>query len=161
MCTITNLSPPGVAGSVYTLLQLAKAPDSISSNKYSFLHQTIIPMRLKKTIRLMPYERRNIERAIMYIDQNYRDRLSADQLSVECNISKQKLQAGFQEMTGMTVHSYILKVRVEKAKQMLADTDKPVKSIAAAMGFKRPSHFIFTFKEFTSQTPCEYRVSCA
>ena len=118
-------------------------------------------MRLNKSIRLMPYERRNIEKAIRYIDINYRDRLSADNLSIECNLSKQKLQAGFQAMTGMTVHSYILKVRVEKAKQMLEETDQPVKSIAAAMGFKRPSHFIFTFKEFTSLTPSEYRVRCA
>jgi AraC-like DNA-binding protein len=118
-------------------------------------------MRLNRSVRLMPYERRNIEKAIAYIDKNYRDRLSADHLAIECNISKQKLQAGFQEMTGMTVHSYILKVRVEKAKQMLADTDKPVKSIAAAMGFKRPSHFIFTFKEHTSLTPCEFRLLSA
>jgi two-component system response regulator YesN len=118
-------------------------------------------MRLNKSIRLMPYERRNIEKAMVYIDQNYRNRLSADQLAIECNLSKQKLQAGFQEVTGMTVHSYILKVRVEKAKQMLADTDQPVKSIAAAMGFKRPSHFIFTFKVFTSLTPCEYRLQSA
>lgn len=109
----------------------------------------------------MPYERRNIEKAMVYIEQNYRNRLSADQLSIECNLSKQKLQAGLQALTAMTVHSYILKVRVEKAKQMLVDTDKPVKSISAATGFKRPSHFIFTFKEFTSLTPCEYRLQSA
>ena len=118
-------------------------------------------MRLNKSIRLMPYERRNIERAIQYIDRNYRERMSADQLSIEVNLSKQKLQAGFQEMTGLTVHNYILKVRVEKAKQMLADTDQPVKAISSAMGFKRPSHFIFTFKEHTSLTPCEFRYRCA
>ena len=118
-------------------------------------------MRLNRSIRLMPYERRSIEKAMIYIDQKYREHLSADNLSVECNISKQKLQAGFQEKTGMTVHSYLLKVRIEKAKRMLADTNQPVKSIAAAMGFKRPSHFIFTFKEYTSLTPCEYRLQSA
>ena len=106
----------------------------------------------------MPYEKRNIEKAFEYIDKNFRERLSADQLSIEFNISKTKLQAGFQLLTGQTVHNYILKVRVEKAKLMLADTDKPVKSIASAMGFKRPSHFICIFKEFTSLTPCEFRL---
>jgi two-component system response regulator YesN len=118
-------------------------------------------MRFNKSIRLMPYERRSIEQAIACIEQNYRQRLSADQLSFEFGISKQKLQAGFQELTGLSVHSYILKIRVEKAKQMLADTNQPVKSIASAMGFKRPSHFIFIFKEYTALTPCEYRLRCA
>jgi transcriptional regulator GlxA family with amidase domain len=117
-------------------------------------------MLFNKPFRLMPYEKRRIEQAMDYINLNYRNRLSADQLSIEVNLSKQKLQAGFQELTGHTVHSYILKVRVEKAKQLLEDTDHPVKFIAAAMGFKRPSHFIFTFKEFTKLTPIEFRLRC-
>src|SRR5579872_7313121 len=107
-------------------------------------------MRLNKSIRLTPCDQRIIEKAMEFIDRNYRERLSADQLSIEFYISKQKLQAGFQQMTGLTLHSYILKVRIEKAKQLLADTNQPIKFIASAMGFKRPSHFIFTFKGFTT-----------
>ncbi|HEY4061156.1 MAG TPA: AraC family transcriptional regulator [Puia sp.] len=115
-------------------------------------------MCLNNIFRLTPVDLQIIGKAIVYIDRYYRERLSADQLSIEFNISKPKLQAGFQEMTGLTLHNYILKVRVEKAKQLLKETNDPVKSIASAMGFKRPSHFIFTFKEFTSQTPSEYRL---
>jgi two-component system response regulator YesN len=115
-------------------------------------------MLLNNPFRLSPCDLCTIEGTIAYIDRHYRERLSADQLSVEFNISKSKLQAGFQEMTGLTLHNYILKVRVDKAKRLLKDTNDPVKSIASAMGFKRPSHFIYTFKEFTSQTPSEYRL---
>ena len=115
-------------------------------------------MRLDNPFRLTPCDLRTIENAMVYIDRHYRERLSADQLSIEFDISKIKLQAGFQEMTGLTLHNYILKVRVDKAKQLLKDTNDPVKSIASAIGFRRPSHFIFTFKEFTSQTPSEYRL---
>lgn len=115
-------------------------------------------MLFNKPFRLMPYEKRKIEQAIEYIQKNYRDRLSADHLAIEVNLSKQKLQGGFQFLTGLTVHSYILKVRVEKAKRLLEDTEHPVKYIAAAMGFKRPSHFIFTFKGFTNLTPIEFRL---
>jgi two-component system, response regulator YesN len=115
-------------------------------------------MLFNKTFRLMPYEKRRIEEALEYICFHYKERLSADQLAIEFNLSKPKLQAGFQQLTGLTVHNYILKVRVDKAKQMLEDTDQPVKSISSAMGFKRPSHFICIFKEYTSLTPCEYRL---
>jgi len=115
-------------------------------------------MQLRKVFCLSPFDRRTIAKAIDYIDQHYRERLSADSLSEEFCISKQKLQAGFQEMTGLTLHSYILKIRIEKAKQLLEDTNHPVKYIASVMGFKRPSHFIFTFKEFTKLTPIEFRM---
>jgi len=118
-------------------------------------------MHLHKPYRLSPHEKRCIVRAIEYIDSHYRDRISADVLAMEVGLSKQKLQAGMQQNTGMTLHNYLLKVRIEKAKQLLEDTNDPVKSIAAAMGFKRPSHFIFTFKEFTSLTPVEYRLKIA
>jgi transcriptional regulator GlxA family with amidase domain len=114
-------------------------------------------MRLQKPIRLSPHDKRCITKALEYIATHYRNRLSADLLALEVGLSKQKLQAGMQECTGHTLHIYLLKVRIEKAKQLLEDTNDPVKSIAAAMGFKRPSHFIFTFKEFTSLTPVEYR----
>jgi AraC-like DNA-binding protein len=118
-------------------------------------------MQLHKSFRLSPYDKRCILKALEYIEIHYRDRLSAERVSLEINISKQKLQAGIQELTGLTLHHYILKVRVEKAKQLLEDTNEPVKYIAAAIGFKRPSHFIFTFKEFTSLTPIEYRLQNA
>lgn len=117
-------------------------------------------MQLSKPFRMTPHDKRCIEQTIEFIDKHYRERLSADLLALEFNISKPKLQAGIQALTGLTLHNYILKVRVEKAKQLLEDTNEPVKYIAAAMGFKRPSHFIFTFKGFTSLTPIEYRLRC-
>ena len=118
-------------------------------------------MRINKPFRLSPHDKRCIAGAIEYIDRHYRNRLSADLLAIEVNLSKQKLQGGIRELTGLSLHNYILRVRVEKAKQLLEDTNEPVKSIAAAMGFKRPSHFIFTFKGFTSLTPIEYRLKDA
>ena len=118
-------------------------------------------MQLSKTLRLTLCDKRTIEKAMEYIDQHYRERISADSISEEFGMSKQKLQAGFQEMSGLTLHSYILKIRIEKAKQLLEDTNHPVKYIAAVMGFKRPSHFIFTFKELTKLTPIEFRLRSA
>ncbi len=109
-------------------------------------------------IRLSPHDQRSIEKMMQFIDLHYREHLSADQLSLDFNMSKTKIQAGIQAVTGLTLHNYILQVRVEKAKLMLIDTNEPVKSISRAIGFKRPSHFIFTFKGFTSLTPVEYRL---
>lgn len=115
-------------------------------------------MHQNKPIRLSPHDKRCIAKALEYIDKHYREAISSDQLSLEVGLSKPKLQAGLQIATGNTLHNYLLQVRIEKAKQLLEDTNDPIKSIAVAMGFKRPSHFISIFKELTSLTPIEYRL---
>jgi transcriptional regulator GlxA family with amidase domain len=99
-----------------------------------------------------------INNALVYVQKYYRNQISADHLSLEVNLSKEKLQAGILQKTGLTLHLHILKVRTEKAKELLRDTDHPVKSIAAATGFKRASHFIDIFKRFQAQTPNQYRL---
>ena len=99
-----------------------------------------------------------IDSALAYVDQHYRRPISADHLSLEVSLSKEKLQKGIQQKTGLTLHAHILKVRTEKAKELLRDTDHPLKSIAAAIGFKRASHFIDIFKKFHSLTPNQYRL---
>ncbi len=102
-----------------------------------------------------------INNALVYIEKYYRIPISADHLSLEVNLSKEKLQAGIYLKTGLTLHLHVLKVRIEKAKELLRDTDHPVKFIAAATGFKRASHFIDTFKRFYAQTPNQYRMMLA
>jgi two-component system response regulator YesN len=115
-------------------------------------------MQLKRNVQFTPHDKRCIFSAVTYIDQHYCEKVSADQLCVEVGLSKSKLQAGIRLITGLSLHNYILKVRIDKSKLLLEDTNQPVKSIATAMGFKRPSHYIFTFKEFTSLTPHAYRL---
>ena len=115
-------------------------------------------MRINGTIQLSRWDMERIDSALAYVDQHYRRPISADHLSLEVSLSKEKLQKGIQQKTGLTLHAHILKVRTEKAKELLRDTDHPLKSIAAAIGFKRASHFIDIFKKFHSLTPNQYRL---
>jgi AraC-like DNA-binding protein len=63
-----------------------------------------------------------------------------------------------QFVTGMTVHHYHLKVRMEHAMEDLSDFEIPVKAIALKHGFKSSSQFCRAFKEFAEMTPKEYRL---
>lgn len=118
-------------------------------------------MRLAGIIQLSRWDMERVNNALAYVEKHYRSPISADYLSLEVNLSKEKLQAGIQRKTGLTLHLHILKVRTDKAKELLRDTDHPVKSIAAATGFKRASHFIDIFKKFHSLTPNQYRLQLA
>ena len=118
-------------------------------------------MRLNGLILLSRFDMERIDRALAYVELHYCQRISADHLSLEVSLSKAKLQAGIQRRTGLTLHMHILKVRTEKAKLLLRDTEQPVKFIAASTGFKRTSHFIDTFKRFHLLTPSQFRTFMA
>lgn len=114
-------------------------------------------MRQDKIFRLTPHDYRCIEKAMLYIDQHCTEKISSDQLALEVGISKNKLQTGFLLRSGLTLHDYILKIRVDKAKLLLIDTNDPVKSIADNTGFTNDSHFCKVFRKFTSISPARYR----
>jgi len=104
-----------------------------------------------------PYELDRVDQAIAYIEKNYRDAISADQLAIEVCMDIKKLQAGVQLRTGLTVHNYIVATRVARAIYDLQDFARPIKYIASKHGFCSSSHFGTEFKKRTGLTPKEYR----
>ena len=115
-------------------------------------------MPFKHSARLSWYELSCIDNAIHYIGKKYSERISADLLAVEVGLNKKKLQAGFKQRTGQTLHEYILSVRVDKSKHLLTCTSLPLKAIAGLTGFKTTSHFCQVFKNIASSTPMEFRL---
>jgi len=105
-------------------------------------------------VRLTPADMQSIEMAIAYIEKNYRSKISAEQLSLEVNLPREKLQAGFQKRTNLTIHQYILEIRIEKAKVLLTNTNAPLKLIASSTGFAHKSHLcnVFTPRRFCNKS---------
>jgi AraC-like DNA-binding protein len=118
-------------------------------------------MRLNGITQLCKYELDCIDQAIAYIQKYYRNAISAESLSVEAGMSIRKLRAGLKKKTGLSLHEFHFKVRVEQAKPMLLNTAYPLKAIANSVGFKTESHFCKRFKEITALTPIEYRLKNA
>lgn len=110
-----------------------------------------------KTQRLSLADLRCIDEAMKYIDKHYSDKISSENLSMEVGLSKEKLQAGLQYRTGKTLHKYLQEVRMEKARELLANTNNPLKSVADASGFVNESHFCKVFKKLHLISPVQYR----
>ena len=100
---------------------------------------------------------RRIEQAIAFIEKNYADHISPEALSMEVDLSVSKLQAGLKHMTGYSLYAYQEQVRIRRAKSLLEDSNKPLRVIAGAIGFKTHSHFGEVFKKLNGITPSEYR----
>ncbi len=96
-----------------------------------------------------------IENVIQYISDNYGEPLTANLLADRFYVSSAKLNADFKGMTSVTLHKYIVTVRLINAKRMLI-SGKSVLETSVECGFFNESHFIRTFKERTGMTPSKY-----
>jgi two-component system response regulator YesN len=98
------------------------------------------------------------EEVIRYLKENYWDSsLSLDSLADHMNVSYYSLSRWFKEFMGDTFVNYLTTIRLEKAKELLINTDASVKQICERTGFNDSSSFIRVFKKFCSITPIQYR----
>ena len=92
-----------------------------------------------------------------YLDDNlYQEHPIAD-ICRRFTINREKLQAGFHELTQSTVHAYIIHQRIEQAALRLLETEDSIKAIAIDSGYKKQRSFNKTFKTVYKLTPASYR----
>ena len=58
---------------------------------------------------------------------------------------------------GMTPTNYIIERRLERAKELMQETDLPIADIALRSGFSSQSHFTTSFRRFVGVTPSSFR----
>ena len=92
-----------------------------------------------------------------FISQNLHTDLSLTSLADSVHLSSSYLSRLFKKETGVTVTDYITAERMEKARQLLEQTDQSIESITQQVGY--PTHHYFTkrFKQRYGVTPKEYR----
>ena len=64
---------------------------------------------------------------------------------------------GFKERLGLSPHQALIRRRMLVARELLASTNDPIKSVAAKCGFPTSSAFCVQFKKATQHSPKEYR----
>lgn len=95
--------------------------------------------------------------AMEYIMENYTKSIRQGTLSDMCGICPSYFSKLFKKIYGDGPVVYINKLRIEKAKELLAKTKKSVSDIAYETGFDDCGYFIKTFKKITDTTPGSYR----
>ena len=98
-----------------------------------------------------------IRNAARYIDKNFGENVSLDDLSRACGISKYHLSREFKKWHGKTIIEYLTETRLSYAKELLRYSDLSVESIAEACGIPNTSHFIRLFKTRECCTPLSYK----
>jgi AraC family transcriptional regulator len=97
--------------------------------------------------------RRSIER--LRSDNNFDVSLAA--LASDAGLSRFHFCRAFKESTGLSPHAWLRQQRLEQAMNMLRETDVPIVSVAAKLGYASQTAFTAAFKKLTSETPSDWR----
>ena len=82
-------------------------------------------------------------------------------LSAVVHMSPYHFARLFKRSTGVPPHQFLLRHRIDEARELLAAQRVPIAEIARSVGFRTPSHFTTTFRRVTGMTPSAYRSSGA
>jgi AraC-like DNA-binding protein len=99
-----------------------------------------------------------IGKIIDYMELNFTDKIYLDQLAEMAYMSTRNFQRIFKKAVGSSPSSYLIQIRLQKARKLLRETDFPVSVIAVDAGFGDGNYFIKCFKKENGITPVKFRM---
>ena len=102
-----------------------------------------------------------VQRSIDYILANLSKDISVKDVAEYVCFSPEYFSKLFKKETGENVKNYILRIKVEAAKDLLKNPNIPVSMVASELGYSNFSHFTQMFKKHEGVTPSEYRKNCS
>jgi AraC family transcriptional regulator len=113
-----------------------------------------------QTARAIPrngLDQRRLARVLDYIETNLEGELTVNHLASIACLSQFHFARAFKAAVGRSPHRYISDRRLERAKALLADGDRPLVDVALALSFSCQANFTRAFRAATGQTPGQYR----
>jgi len=98
-----------------------------------------------------------LRRVKEFINANLEEDLSLAEIAAASDLSQYHFARAFRTSTGLTPQQYLMRQRVERAKELLANDNLPIVEISLRTGFKNQSHFTTLFRKFTKLTPKTWR----
>lgn len=92
-----------------------------------------------------------------FIEANYTEKLSVDQLADMCALGRRSFERRFLKATGNTAITYIQRVKIEAAKRSFEQNIKNINEVMYDVGYTDTKAFRTIFKKITGLTPIEYR----
>ncbi|CAN7250384.1 response regulator [Paenibacillus sp. LjRoot153] len=91
------------------------------------------------------------------IQKNYQQNITLQTVAAQVNLNPNYFSNYFKQETGKNFLEYLLEVRIQAAKKLLAEPDVKVYEIGYLVGYENPSSFNRAFKNVTGSTPSDYR----
>lgn len=134
--------------------------------KHLFDHQSIeqsflwIQSTAKEIIRLMQKkfsQLNTVLKVIDYVDNHYTSPISLKTIADTFDVSPAYLGQQFKKEKGVSFSNYVNSIRIEKASDLLKNTNLSAKEIALSVGFSDHNYFYRIYKKYTGISPTEFR----
>jgi len=106
---------------------------------------------------LAPSTDRTIHTATRYLHDNFSRPIGVRDVAAQVHLSERHISRLFLKSHGKTIVDYLTALRINTARKMLLDPGRPIKQIAAAVGYPDVHYFTTLFGQHTGQTPAAFR----
>lgn len=106
--------------------------------------------------------KRTVKQMVHYMSSQYAHPVSIEQMCDSLGYNRAYLSRVFKQETGLSPVTYLLKLRIEKSRQLLRERPElSVEQVAASVGLTDALYFSRQFKRFCGQSPTAYRLATA
>ncbi len=107
--------------------------------------------------RLTKHDREAIHEAKSIIEKNTASHITSRKIAQQVGMNEFKLKNFFKQVFGIGMFEFMIQVRMQKARVLLLETDKPIKEIATLTGYTSIQNFQTAFKKYFNCTPASLR----
>lgn len=109
-------------------------------------------------IREREYATKQVSDIIATLNDSVYKTVTLDEILKNSYYGRAYIMRVFKRETGCPIMEYFVKLKIEKAKELLRDKQLSIQEIANALSFSEPNYFTKTFKRITGVTPSAYRI---
>ena len=102
--------------------------------------------------------RTQLRRSVEFINDYFDRDLTLKEIAAAANMSKYHFAKAFRQLMGIAPHQYLVKLRIEKARKLLAIDTMSVEEIASRVGYSDKGHFVAQFRRLVGVSPHRYRL---
>lgn len=139
----------------FKLLRMARDQNSGTRTRCNVMPLPPIPVEA----RLPSYviDTRRTDTAGAYVENHLHEKVSEEVVARLCGMDRYEFSRVFKREHGITFREYLLNRRLERASEILSQTDVAITDVAFTVGFQDLSHFAHVFRRYMGCTPSQYR----
>ncbi|HTM99697.1 MAG TPA: AraC family transcriptional regulator [Pedobacter sp.] len=126
---------------------------------YRFISFFLFPSPAQKTTQGGPEREDQLDQSITFMKANVHKRLCVDEIAETFRYSPSHYSVLFKQKTGLSPIEYFIRIKIQRASELLTNSNLIVKEIAGEVGYDDPFYFTRIFKKVTGKTPKEYKGS--
>lgn len=148
---------PDIKDKIESIISIYSKREMYFGEQSSALLKDVIMDMLQNALFMSSSVLSKIEKTIVYIQKHYSENITNEDIAKKIGYHPYHLNKLMLKYTGVTMHKYLLEVRLEKAKEYLLNKNFSIAVISEKCGFSSPYHFSNAFKQKYHCSPKSFR----